>query len=456
MARRRSAAAQGSGALAYLRSRGELGKKFGLDTIRALVAELGHPERAYPTLLVGGTNGKGSVVALLDAALRAGGLRVGRYTSPHLVRVHERIAVGGRLIPGRDLDIAIGAVRAAADRLLARGAISAHPTYFEALTAAAFVHFRRRNVDVAVLEVGLGGRLDATNVSQPLVSAIVSIDYDHEEFLGRTLPRIAREKAGVLRPRRFGVLGPMPDAARRAIRAAALRIGARPFDAFAGVTLRPRLERQRAGRLGRESPSAQQQRREPERWDVETPGRRYPGLRPLPGAHQLDNLVVALRLLEAARGSGLRFHLLRAVRGLSAARWPGRLQWVAGRPRLLFDGAHNPGGARALAAYLARVPPFVLLFGVMRDKDIRAMAETLFPLARQVVLTRPPSPRSASPDEIAERAGAVAKGALREADPARALRLARRLAGPRGTVVVAGSLYLVGALLRFKDALKTH
>jgi len=392
---------------------------------------MGHPERAYPTLLVAGTNGKGSVVAYVDAALRASGLRVGRYTSPHLVRVHERIAVDGREISERDLDRAIALVRRAAERLLARGVISEEPSYFEALTAAAFLHFRRRLVDVAVLEVGLGGRLDATNVSEPLASAIVSIDFDHEAFLGRTLGRIGREKAAVLRREREAILGPLPPAARRAVFSVARRTGARVLDAAAGVSLKE------AGA----------------RIDVRTKERSYPGLRPLPGAHQVDNLVVALGLLEAARRAGVPVDLRAIGRGINKVSWPGRLQWVAGRPRLLLDGAHNPAGARALASYLRGVRPFVLLFGVMRDKDVESMAKTLFPLARHVVLTKPVSRRAATPAEIAGRAGRLARGAHRVGDPARALAVARRLAGRDGTVVVAGSLYLVGAIL---PRLKRH
>lgn len=423
--RQRSLAASGS-ALAYLRSRSELGKKFGLATIQALVEDLGHPERAHPTLLVAGTNGKGSVVAYVDAALRASGLRVGRYTSPHLVRVHERIAVDGREISEADLDRAIALVRRAAERLLARGVIGAPPSYFEALTAAAFLHFRRRRVEVAVLEVGLGGRLDATNVCDPLASAIVSIDFDHEAFLGRTLGRIGREKAAVLRSGREAILGPLPKAARRAVLSVARRAGARVVDAAAGVSV---------GEKGA-------------RIDVTTPERTYPGLRPLRGAHQAANLVVALRLLEAARRAGVPVDLGAIGRGINEVSWPGRLQWVAGRPRLLLDGAHNPAGARALASYLSDVGPFVLLFGVMRDKDVVSMARTLFPLARHVVLTKPVSRRAATPAEIARRAGRLARGAHRVSDPARALALARRLAGVDGTVVVAGSLYLVGAILQ--------
>jgi dihydrofolate synthase/folylpolyglutamate synthase len=415
-----------SSAAAYLASRVRFGVKFGLETISALTTALGHPERAYPTLLVAGTNGKGSVVAYADAALSAAGLRVGRYTSPHLVRIHERIAVGGRLISDRALAAAVGRVRRVAEQLVRAGAIPAHPTYFEALTAAALDHFRRARVDVAVLEVGMGGRLDATNVAQPLASAIVSLARDHEGYLGRNLPAIAREKAGVLRSRRATVLGPMPRSARRAIeREAAALVGARLVNARDGGTVVG------AG----------------ETVDVQTPRGRYVGVQPLPGRHQRDNLLVAVRLLEEAHAAGLRFDRRAAARGLSAPRWPGRLQWVPGDPPILLDGAHNPAGARALAAHLRTLGPFVLLFGAMADKDVAGMARSLFPLAEAIVLTEPPLDRAASPADVARRTGALSRRARHEADVGRALEAARRLAAHR-PVVVAGSLYLVGDVIR--------
>src|SRR6185503_13246048 len=216
MTRARQPAAS-SPARRYLASRTRLGMKFGLETIRAVLARMGHPESAFPSLLVAGTNGKGSVVAYTDAVLRASGHKVGRYTSPHLERVNERIAVDGRAITDAGLQAAVGRVRAAAAALVREGTIPGHPTYFEVLTAAAFAHFRERAVDVAVLEVGMGGRLDATNVAEPLASAIVSIDLAHEAYLAGTLPAIAREKAGVLRRGRATVLGALDPGAREAI-----------------------------------------------------------------------------------------------------------------------------------------------------------------------------------------------------------------------------------------------
>jgi len=398
--------------------------KFGLDTILALVARMGHPEAGYPSLLVAGTNGKGSVVAYADAVLRSSGLRVGRYTSPHLARVNERIAVDGREITDAALDAAVLRVRDAASGLVREGRIAAHPTYFEVLTAAAFAHFRRRKVEVAVLEVGMGGRLDATNVVDPLASAIVSVDLDHEAYLGPTRAAIAREKAGVLRAGRATVLGPLAPEARDAIGGIARDLHARLVDARGGTEVR-------GGAEGLE---------------VRTPYGLYRGLRPLPGAHQVDNALVALRLLEEARAAGLACDLERAADAIGTARWPGRLERIAGRPAILLDGAHNPAAARALADHLRGIGPFVLVFGAMRDKDIRGMAEVLFPLARDVALTRPRVDRAARPAEIAERAGSAGRGAHLEGDPRKALAWARVRAGSDATVVVAGSLFLVGEL----------
>jgi dihydrofolate synthase/folylpolyglutamate synthase len=408
---------------AYLDGRAQLGIKFGLEAMRALVEALGHPERSYPTLLIAGTNGKGSVAAYVDAVLRAGGLRSGLYTSPHLVRVHERMAVDGRPISGAALGRAVRLVREAADRLVAEGALAQHPTYFEVLTAAAFAHFKSRGADVAVLEVGLGGRLDATNVAEPLASAIVSVDLDHQEYLGTSLAEIATEKAGVLREGRVTVLGPLPDEARAAIERRAAEVGARLVVAGEGVRVEVH-----GGRL-----------------DVVTPNGDYRGLcPPLRGAHQRDNLLVAVRLLEEALKAGVPVDLRRLADGIAATRWPGRLERIAGTPPLLLDGAHNPAGARALAAELLGQRPFVLLFGAMADKDLESMTDALFTLADGLVLTAPTMDRAASPAEVAARAGGHADRAHREPNVRRALRAARRMAGPNRLVVVAGSLYLVG------------
>src|SRR5262245_60862136 len=294
-----------SSASAYLASRARFGVKLGLGPMRALLAALGRPETRYPSLLVAGTNGKGSVTAYVDAALRASGLRVGRYISPHLVRKTERIAVAGREITSNALDAVVDRVRSAAESAVREGTLAAHPTYFEVFTAAAFERFRSARVDVAVLEVGMGGRLDATNVKDPLASAIVSLSMDHEQHLGARLRLIAREKAGVLRRGTVTVLGAMPREARRTIGSEGRAVGARLVDALEGVEVRLRGDR----------------------FDVRTPVRTYRGVGALPGDHQRHNAVVAIRLLEAARDAGLDVDLAGVPEAFAATRWPGRLEW---------------------------------------------------------------------------------------------------------------------------------
>jgi dihydrofolate synthase/folylpolyglutamate synthase len=415
-----------SPAAAYLASRARFGVKLGLEPMAQLLLDLGRPEGGYPSLLVAGTNGKGSVTAYVDAALRESGLRVGRYTSPHLVRVNERICVNGREISPAGLEAAVRRVRSAADAGLRRGALQAHPTYFEVLTAAAFERFRAARVDVTVLEVGMGGRLDATNVKDPLASAVVSLSLDHEQYLGDRVRQIAREKAGVMRRDRTTVLGPLSREARATMAREARRSGARLVDAFGGVELSTRGDA----------------------FDVRTPVRTYRGVRALPGAHQRQNAVVAIRLLEAAQEAGIAVDLRVVPHAFAVTRWPARLQWIPGRPPLLLDGAHNPAAARALADYLADLRPFVLVFGAMADKNVEALGRILFPLAEALVLTRPPDARAATAAEVAGRTRPFSRGALREDSPRRALALARTLLPPERPVVVAGSLYLVGEVLR--------
>ena len=411
-----------SPALRYLETRTVDGVKFGLETVRALLDALGRPEAAYPVLLVAGTNGKGSVVALVDSILRAAGRRVARYTSPHLVRLNERFAIDGAEITNAELDAAIETVRDLAEDLIRQSVISAHPTFFEILTVAAFYYFRQQRAEIAVVEVGMGGRLDATNASEPLVSAIVTVDLDHEKYLGDTLDLIAQEKAGVLRSGRTTVVGRLGDLALGAVQREAEKVGARLVRALQETAVEER------GAV----------------LDVRTPRRHYRGLQPMLGAHQRDNLIVALRLLEAAEDAGLALDREALSIGVAATRWPGRLEWLPTSPRLLLDGAHNPAAAAALANFLATAPPFVLVFGAMRDKDVASLAQSLFPRAREIVLTSSDTARAATPDEMAARCGPLAERAHRRAASGEALALARELVRPGETIVVTGSLYLVG------------
>jgi dihydrofolate synthase / folylpolyglutamate synthase len=396
-----------------------IGIKFGLDNIIAILDAIGHPERSFRSLHVAGTNGKGSVTAMAERALRAAGHKSARYTSPHLVRLNERFSVGGESIEDPALEAAIDDVRTAIEDLRHAGRLSAPPTFFEVTTAVAFELFRRAGVDVAVVEVGLGGRLDATNVLMPVATAITSIGFDHEQYLGSTLRQIAIEKAGIVKPGVSVVVGDVPREAFEAIEEVARDRGAEVVQA------------------GRELP--------PEYVGIEL------GLR---GAHQVRNAAVAVRLLEAARAGGIALSHDAIAAGLANVSWPGRLdlrRFDDGR-ELLLDAAHNPDGAASLAAYVAEwtgAKP-TLVFGAMRDKDVSGMLRALLPSVRALVVTRAANPRSADPASIADAARAIAPDLpiLVEPDRRRALEVAWC---ESARVVVAGSIFLVGDVLSEVD-----
>jgi dihydrofolate synthase / folylpolyglutamate synthase len=399
----------------YLFGLETFGIKFGLENISTLLARLGHPERAFRSVHVAGTNGKGSVVAMVDAALRAAGHRSARYTSPHLVDLTERFTIEGHPVDRDRLAGVVEKIRGTIEQLRAEGALAVQPTFFEVTTAAAFELFRSARVDVAVLEVGLGGRLDATNVVSPMATAITSIDFDHQKFLGTTLREIAIEKAGIVKPGIPMVVGELHPEASAAIE---------------------EIARQRGSPIVRATPE-----------DVEgfTVGLR--------GAHQRSNAAVAVRLLEVASACGFAVPRQAVAAGLADPRWPGRLDLrrVSGNRELLLDAAHNPAGAAALASYLKAeggpMPP--LVFAAMRDKDASAMLSALLPAVSRVVFTRSSNPRSADPAALADQARAIAPSLPVSAEPAvhEALAEAWR-AAPR--IVVAGSIFLLGDVIRFE------
>ena len=316
----------------------KFGIKFGLANIRTLCTALGEPQDAFRSVLIAGTNGKGSVTAMVDRGLRAAGLKVGRYTSPHLIHLEERFTIDGQPVDRATLVEAIERVRGLVESLLAAGALDAPPTFFEVTTAMAFDMFRRAGVEFAVLEVGLGGRLDSTNCVEPIACAITSIAFDHEQYLGHTLAAIAAEKAGVIRSGIPVVIGPLDPEARAVVASMSAAAGARLVDAQDGVEVG-------AGTLSR-----------PTSITLKTPmhdyGRITLGLR---GAHQVPNALVALRLLEElSRVAPVSADAI--VSGLRDVEWRGRLQLVEapGGRQVLLDAAHNPAGAAALAAYLSR------------------------------------------------------------------------------------------------------
>lgn len=417
---------------AWLAHLEQFGIKLGLDTIAAILAALGRPERACHVLHVAGTNGKGSVTAMVAHALTASGLTTARYTSPHLVHLEERFAIDGRPVPRAALDAALDTVRRAVGRLRSEGGLTVEPTFFEATTAAAFVLFRDAAADAAVIEVGLGGRHDATNVVAPLVTAITSVDLDHQAQLGSTLPAIAGEKAGIIKPGVPVIVGPLHDDARAVIVAAARDRRAPLIHALDDVEVVSRPDR---GHY---------------ELTVATPLRRYGPVRlALAGRHQVDNAVVAIRLAEAAESSGLAVTSDAITRALRDARWRGRLEELdTPRGRILIDGAHNPAGARALASYLQDFHPggVPVVVGAMSDKAIAPMLEALGRVARPLVLTRAPGARAADPHELSRIAATAAPGIDVFVDDDVDAALARAWShGP--LIVVAGSLYLAGDVL---------
>jgi dihydrofolate synthase/folylpolyglutamate synthase len=398
----------------FLFSLERFGMKFGLANIARLCAALGHPESAYPAVIVAGTNGKGSVTAMVDAALRAAGYRSARYTSPHLLRLEERFAIDGRDVDSDALEAAALLIKLTAEQLVASGELEALPTFFECTTAAAFLLFRDAAVDIAVLEVGLGGRLDATNIVAPVAAAIVSIDFDHQAQLGTTLASIAAEKAGVIKPGVPVVCGPLPAEAMAVVE----RVCAEQ-QAPLIRTDRDRDLLDRAGAL----PLA------------------------LPGAHQRANAAVAIALLETLdRNPRIALPVgADAIRaGLRTAAWPGRLEsFERDGCRVLLDAAHNPAGARALAEYLRESErrAVTLVFGAMQDKAIDEMLQALAPVVDTIVCATAPSPRAAPAADLAQRGARLGLRARAIEDPIAAVQEA---CASKRTVVVAGSIFLIG------------
>jgi dihydrofolate synthase/folylpolyglutamate synthase len=411
--------------LAYVFSLERLGMKFGLHNISALCAELGHPERSFDSVIVAGTNGKGSVTAMVEASLRAAGYQSARYTSPHLVRVEERFVLEGQEVATGVLRSAAARIRAAIETMQARGALDDAPTFFEATTAIAFDLFRQASIEIAVLEVGLGGRLDATNVVTPLVAAITSIDLDHQAQLGSTLEAIAREKAGVIKEGVPVVCGPLLPAADAVVREVCAERRARMVRApeIISVTTHASTVQFRSAR----------------RTVLDVP-------LGLPGRHQLDNAAVAIAVLDALGDGGYQVGDDAVREGLAHPMWPGRLERLsAGSTEVILDAAHNPAGTRALASYLRDIgwTGVTVVFGAMHDKDVAGMIEALAPIARTIVCTAPPSPRALAADAVAGLA--AGRGVRVEAIADGAAALARACAMD-ARVVVAGSIFLVGPL----------
>jgi dihydrofolate synthase / folylpolyglutamate synthase len=415
---------------------GRARRKFSLAEIGVLLAEMGNPQNDFASVLIAGTNGKGSTASTLASILRASGVRTGLYTSPHLERPNERIRVEGEEISDGDFAAQYFAVSEAADTLVAEGKLAQTPSFFEILTAMAFRHFAQAGIEVAVLEVGMGGRLDATNIVDPLVSVITDISLDHTEWLGSTIGAIAHEKAGILRPNGVLVTLPQHPEANQAIGEVATELGVRGVNAAAYVPAAGPGDVEGKGGAYR----------------LQVLGREIEIASPLAGAHQQRNVALAIATaVELAEHHGFGISADSIAAGVHDTRWPGRLEVLrTGDGTWVLDVAHNPAGAWALRAGLrpwldreaAAGRPATLVFSCLRDKPVAEMAQILFPLFDRVVFAPIASPRATPMDELMAAAAGTGTAAEAAGSVDAALQHARPDGG--GVVVVSGSVYLVG------------
>lgn len=411
--------------------------KFDLENITILAGRLGRPDRAYPSIHIAGTNGKGSSAAFLESILRTAGLRTGLNTSPHLERINERIRINGEEISDELFAATLTHIRDLIEQLLAEGKLRAHPTYFECVTALAFEAFAQSRVAFAVFETGLGGRLDATNIITPVATIITRIDFDHENFLGHSLAAIAAEKAGILKPQVPAIITAQQPQVREVLLARARELSA------------PIIETAAAYRLDNESVhEGCFQARATEiatGWNVLLAPR-------LPGRFQLQNAlnaVAAARLLQS-RGYAVSDEAI--SQGIANASWPGRIEKIHAGPDIYLDGAHNPGAARELAQFIQENVAgrkIVMLFGALRDKAVDEVAGLLFPHAAEVIFTEARTTRAISANQLAKIAGhhAAYFSVIPSAEQAFDAALAK--VGKEDAIFITGSLYLVGQLRHY-------
>jgi len=409
-------------------------QKFGLENITILSAGLGNPHKAVPCVHIAGTNGKGSTAAMLESILRAAGLRTGLYTSPHLERINERIRINGEDISDESLAVAWTRVRASIELLMAAGKLAAHPTYFECLTAMAFFAFAQQGVDFAVYEVGLGGRLDATNIVSPEVAIITPVDFDHENFLGHSIEEIAGEKAGIIKPGLWVVSSGERPEPRAVIARRCAELGVRLVEVDSAWQIESVWASD--GCYSATVSSADSSKR----ITVEPP---------LPGRFQIRNALAAATASYLLAERGFSTNDEAVPRGIATVRWPGRLERLSHQPAVYLDGTHNPAGARELLKFWEenfRGRRILLVYGAMRDKAVDEIAGLLFPRADSVILTEPRQPRAISAPLLAEITGHLAVQSTVVQDPGEALERALGMAGPDDVIFATGSLYLAGDL----------
>ncbi len=397
--------------------------RLGLEPVKNLLASLHNPQNNYASILIGGTNGKGSIAATMAAILQAAGYRVGLYTSPHLIDLRERIRVSGEMIGEKELAGYIDEVREKVGE--------EEVTYFEFLTAVAFLYFYRRQVEVAVLEVGLGGRLDATNVVNQAISVISNISLEHQEYLGKRLADIAREKGGIIGEGGVCVTAAKQKQVREILTGICRDRGAKLYQLGKDI----RVRRRRDGTFSYQGPHNNYLRLSCQ----------------LKGRHQTENTALALATIDLLGARGLPVSEGALRQGLEMTKWEGRLEVLSTSPHVVVDGGHNPAGITVLCRALKKEFSYrrlILIFGVLRDKDFAVMLKKIAPLADMVILARPESDRAVSPNELAGMAGLYCKHVVVHDQPRRALEEARDAAGREDLICVAGSLYLIGEIKR--------
>jgi dihydrofolate synthase / folylpolyglutamate synthase len=417
-------------------------RKFDLAHMRRLALALGNPQRKLQSVLIAGTNGKGSSAAALASIVQTAGYRTGLYTSPHLLRVNERIQINQEPISDAEFAVIYDRVERCAHELVERGGLPWHPSFFEMLTAMAFEYFASAGVELAVLEVGLGGRLDATNIADPLISVITDIDFDHQNFLGNTLPEIAREKAGILRPKGTVVLLPQHPIVNETL---GKEIMARDAHAVSAVKHMPPMTPVADDEMNHSALRNQ--------FTLAVMNKEIQVDFPLAGRHQLRNLALAITAAEELNKFGFNISAQDIEQGIRSTTWPARFQVIPaadGFPEVVLDVAHNPAGAWALRSALSTFyegRPLTFIFGAMRDKAIGEIADIIFPLADRVIATHAENPRAASPQQIAELGAHTQTEILQAKSVPEALERACALAGSRGVIVITGSIYIVGEAL---------
>jgi dihydrofolate synthase/folylpolyglutamate synthase len=422
-------------------------RKFDLAHMRILCGALNNPQRSFPSVLIAGTNGKGSTAASLASILDASGHRVGLYTSPHLLRINERIGLNGCPIADDAFASAYDRVSFAAAKLVAASALPHLPSFFETMTAMAFDFFASSKVEIAVLEVGMGGRLDATNIVDPVVSVITDIDIDHQKFLGNTISEISREKAGILRPNVTAITLPQHPEANQVLGECMTLLGARAVSATRNMPS-----------VSPESSTLVHSSSDETRFSLSVLGREVEIVSPLLGRHQLRNLALAITAAEELAEQGFRVTAESIARGTRLTSWPGRFQRISAtvhHPEIIIDVAHNAAGAWALRAALtehAGDRPMVLLFGAMADKAVDQIAKILWPLMSRVVLTRiSHNPRAAEVADLAALAQALGVENTVSTSVREGLDYAITEAcklDPNAIIVIAGSIYVAGEAMQ--------